>query len=171
MRAMGRHVVLVGMMGSGKTAVGQELASRFGVGFVDSDEQVERRAGRTVRQIFEADGEAAFRRLETEALIAAVGSTERSVIAAAGGVVLDPTNRDLLRRAGTVVWLRASPEVLEARVRDGNHRPLLGDDALGVLRRLDADRAQLYDEVANAVIDVGDLSPDEVATRIALVVA
>jgi shikimate kinase len=159
------------MMGSGKTSVGQQLAARLGVAFVDSDEQIEHSNGRTVRQIFESDGEAAFRKLEAEALAAAVGSTERSVIAAAGGVVLDPGNREVLRRAGTVVWLRASPEVLAARVRDGGHRPLLGEDALGVLRRLDAERASLYDEVASAVVDVGDLSPDEVATRITELVA
>jgi shikimate kinase len=170
-RDSGDHVVLVGMMGSGKTCVGRQLASRLGVGFVDSDEQIERGDGRTVREIFEADGEAAFRRLEAEALAAAVGSTERAVIAAAGGVVLDAGNRELLRRAGTVVWLRASAEVLAARVREGDHRPLLGDDALGVLRRLDAERAPLYDEVANAVVDVGDLSPAEAATRIAELVA
>jgi shikimate kinase len=167
----GRHVVLVGMMGSGKTRVGQQLAARLGVRFVDSDEQIARRSGRTVREIFEADGEAAFRKLEAEALATAVESTERSVIAAAGGVVLDATNRELLRRAGTVVWLRASPEVLAARVREGDHRPLLGNDAPGVLRRLDAERAPLYDEVASAVLDVGDLSPEEAAARIAELVA
>jgi shikimate kinase len=166
------HVVLVGMMGSGKTRIGRQLATRLGVAFVDSDEQIERRDGRTVRQIFEADGEAAFRKLEAEALATAVESTERSVIAAAGGVVLDAANRARLLRAGTVVWLRARPEVLAARVRSGDHRPLLGDDALGVLRRLDAERAPLYHEVASAVVDVGDLSPEEAVTRIAeLVVA
>jgi shikimate kinase len=171
MGSHGDHVVLVGMMGSGKTSVGQQLATRLGVGFVDSDEQIERLTGRTVREIFEDDGEAAFRKLEAEALAAAVESPARSVIAAAGGVVLDAANRELLRRAGTVVWLRARPEVLAARVREGDHRPLLGDDALCVLRRLEAERAPLYDEVADAVLDVGDLSPDETATRIAELVA
>lgn len=165
------HVVLVGMMGSGKTRVGRQLATRLGLGFVDSDEQIERRYGRTVREIFETDGEPAFRKLEAEALADAMGSSARSVVAAAGGVVLDAGNRELLRRAGTVVWLRARPEVLATRVRDGDHRPLLGDDALGVLRRLDAERAPLYQEVATAVLDVGDLSPDEAATRIAELVA
>jgi shikimate kinase len=165
------HVVLVGMMGSGKTRVGRQLATRLGLKFVDSDEQIERRYGRTVREIFEADGEPAFRKLEAEALAEAVGSTRRSVIAAAGGVVLDAGNRAVLKRAGTVVWLRARPEVLATRVRDDDHRPLLGDDALGVLRRLDAERTPLYEQVANAVLDVGDLSPDEAATRIAELVA
>ena len=165
------HVVLVGMMGSGKTRVGRQLATRLGLRFVDSDEQIERRYGRTVREIFEADGEPAFRKLEAEALAEAVGSTRPSVIAAAGGVVLDAGNREVLKRAGTVVWLRARPEVLATRVRDDDHRPLLGDDALGALRRLDAERTPLYEQVANAVLDVGDLSPDEAATRIAELVA
>ena len=165
------HVVLVGMMGSGKTRVGRQLAGRLGLAFVDSDEQIERRHGRTVREIFETDGEPAFRRLEAEALAAAVGSPARSVIAAAGGVVLDARNRELLARAGTVVWLRARPEVLATRVGDHDHRPLLGDDALGVLRRLDAERTPLYREVADAVVDVCELSPDEAAARIAELVA
>ena len=165
------HVVLVGMMGSGKTHVGRQLADRLGLAFVDSDEQIERRHGRTVREIFETDGEPAFRRLEAEALAAAVGSPARSVIAAAGGVVLDARNRELLARAGTVVWLRARPEVLATRVGDHDHRPLLGDDALGVLRRLDAERAPLYREVADAVLDVGELSPDDAVERIAELVA
>ena len=158
-------------MGSGKTRVGTELAARLRVRFVDSDEQIERREGRTVREIFEADGEAAFRKLETDALAEAVGSAERTVIAAAGGVVLDPANRELLRRAGTVVWLRARPEVLAGRVRVGDHRPLLGDDALGALRRLDAEREPLYQEVADAILDAGDLSPGEVVARVAELVA
>jgi shikimate kinase len=158
--------VLVGMMGSGKSSIGRAVASRLGVGFVDSDEQIEQRTGRTVQEIFELDGEPAFRKLEAEALAAAVDACDRSVIAAAGGVVLDPANRELLRRAGTVVWLRARPEVLAARVGGGEHRPLLGDDALGVLRRLDVERAALYEDVAGAVVDVGDLSPAEAAARI-----
>ena len=85
--------------------------------------------------------------------------------------MLDPGNRELLRRAGAVVWLRARPEVLATRVHPGDHRPLLGDDALGALRRLDAERAPLYEEVATAVLEVGELSPDEAVTRIAELVA
>src|SRR4051794_31328522 len=88
-----RHVVLVGMMGAGKTTVGSRLARRLDRPFVDSDVQVERRAARTVRQIFETEGEAAFRAIESEALAEALASEEPAVIAAAGGTVLDPVNR------------------------------------------------------------------------------
>jgi shikimate kinase len=159
-------VVLVGMMGSGKSTVGEAVASRLAAAFIDSDDQVERATGRTVREIFESDGEAAFRKLETEALAAALATPDRAVIAAAGGVVLDPANRELLRRAGTVVWLRARPEVLARRVRAGDHRPLLGDDPLGVLRQLDADRAPLYREVAGAFVDVDGLDVVDVVDRV-----
>jgi shikimate kinase len=154
------------MMGSGKTSVGREVAASLGIPFLDSDEEIERRTGRTVREIFEAEGEPAFRKLETEALEAAVDQREPHVIAAAGGVVLDPRNRELLRRAGTVVWLRAAPEVLARRVGGWDHRPLLGDDPLHILRQLDAERSRSYADVAAAVVDVDDLAPEQVAARV-----
>jgi shikimate kinase len=153
------------MMGAGKTQVGRALAARLGVPFVDSDAQVEGHTGHTVREIFERDGEAAFRRLESEALADALAAPVPSVIAAAGGVVLDAGNRDLLRRE-TVVWLRAAPEVLAARVRSGTHRPLLGDDPLDALRRLDVERVGLYEDVADLVVDVDELPSDDVVARV-----
>ena len=151
------HVVLVGMMGSGKTSVGQRLAESLGLSFVDSDQQVEVRTGRTVREIFEADGEAAFRFEERTALREALARPEPTVIAAAGGVVLDPDNRDLLRalpaRGGQVVWLKADPAVLAQRVGSADHRPLLEHDPAATLDRLNAEREALYQSVATIVID------------------
>lgn len=160
------HVVLVGMMGTGKTTVGARLARRLGRELIDSDDQVEARTGRTVREIFEADGEAVYRTMETEALAAALAGEEPAVVAAAGGTVLDPVNRQRMRDAGTVVWLRAAPEVLAGRVDGGDHRPLLADDPEGVLRRLDEQRRPLYDEVADLAVDVGDCDADEAVERI-----
>lgn len=160
-------MVLVGMMGTGKSTVGQRLAELLERPFVDSDEQVEASTGRTVREIFEAEGEAAFRRCEAKALAEAVGRSTPSVLAAAGGVVLDPANRALLAGAGTVVWLTARPEVLAERVKGGEHRPLLADDPLGVLRRLSREREVLYREVADHVIDVATVDAEAVAHQIA----
>ncbi|MGH9186980.1 MAG: shikimate kinase [Acidimicrobiales bacterium] len=163
---MGEHVVLVGLMGSGKTTVGRIVARRLGRPFVDSDAQVEAGAGRTVREIWVAEGEPAFRRLEAAALRAAVEAGEASVIAAAGGVVLDPGNRKLLRGAGAVVWLRGDAELLATRAERGEHRPLLDTDPVGTLRAMAAARQDLYREVADHVVPIDARSPDELAAEI-----
>ena len=154
-------------MGSGKTTAGETVAAALGRPLLDSDAQVEARTGRTVREIFESDGEAAYRVLERAALIDALDRTEPSVVAAAGGVVLDPENRAALKRSGTVIWLRASPEVLASRVDGGqDHRPLLAGDAVGTLTRLDRERRALYEEVADHVLDIDDLGPEETAAAV-----
>jgi len=161
-----RHVVLVGMMGSGKTTVGSRLARRLDRRFVDSDDQVERRTGRTVRQIFEQDGEAAFRLHESEAIAEALASEEPAVIAAAGGTVLDEKNRRLMRECGVVVWLRAEPATLAERAVRGDHRPLLADEPAMVIHRLAGERHDLYTDVAHHVVEVGDRRPDEVVDAV-----
>lgn len=160
-----RHLVLVGMMGTGKTAVGRAVAARLGRPFVDTDALVAERAGRSVRAIFTDDGEDAFRALEAEALAAALASPRPAVIAAGGGAVLRADNRARLRRA-RVVWLRAAPATLAARVAGADHRPLLDDDPAGTLERLAAARRPLYEEVAHAVVDVDDLTPEAVADAV-----
>ena len=160
------HVVLVGMMGSGKTTVGRLLARRLGRPFRDSDDAVEEATGRTVREIWESDGEAAFRTEERRALQRALADPRPSVVAAAGGVVLQGGNRQLLRSGGRVVWLRADPGVLAGRVGRGDHRPLLRDDPKGTLRRLDRERRWLYREVADDVVDVDRMEAEAVVDRI-----
>jgi shikimate kinase len=151
----GRHVVLVGAMGVGKTTVGRRLARELQRPFADADEQLELRAGRTIPAIFRDDGEQAFRRLESEVLVDLLGGPLPLVVAAGGGVVTRPENRALLGRRAFVVWLRASPGFLAARA-DPTHRPLLaGDpDPTVTLERLIAARTPLYDEVADATVDV-----------------
>lgn len=157
-------------MGSGKTTVGRRVAARLGRRLRDSDEEVEARTGRTVREIFESDGEDAFRAEEVRALAEALADPEPAVVAAAGGVVLDPANRERLQAAGTVVWLDARPEELAPRVTSGDHRPLLGDDPLAALRRLDLVRRPLYEEVADHVVAAGDRPVDDVVADVLAVV-
>jgi shikimate kinase len=163
---LGDHLVLVGLMGTGKTTVGRELARRLGRPLIDSDEQVEARTGRTVREIWRTDGEPAFRVLEAEALAEALASDDPAVIAAAGGVVLAAENRRRLVRAGTVVWLRGDPAVLAERARRADHRPLLDRDPRAALEAMARDRVPLYEEVADHTVDVTDRTPDQVADRI-----
>ena len=163
--------MLVGMMGAGKTTLGRRLARKLGRPFIDSDQQIEVTTGRTVREIFEADGEPVFRKLETEALADALDTASPSIIAAAGGTVLSEENRTRMRDAGRVIWLRADPEVLADRVRSGVHRPLLADDPAQVLHDLDAARRELYAEVADHVVDTAGRTPDEVLAEVERLVA
>ena len=169
---MTRHLVLVGMMGVGKTTIGTAVAARLGRRFVDSDELIEARAGRTVREIFESDGEPAFRQLETEALVEALADPDPLVIAAAGGVVLRPENRAALEHSGAfVVWLKADPSVLAGRVHVGDHRPLLGDDPEAALRRLLPQRVRWYEEVADASVETDDVPLAESVTDVLEIIA
>jgi shikimate kinase len=161
------HVVLVGLMGTGKTTVGRILAQRLGRPLCDSDEMVEARTGRTVRQIWETDGEPAYRVEETAVLREALTSAAPNVIAAAGGVVLREENRRALQGAdATVIWLRGNPGVLVARAVTGEHRPLLDRDPLARLQEMARLREALYREVADIEVDVSTLSPDAVADAI-----
>ena len=150
-------VVLVGLMGSGKTTVGRRLAALLDRPFVDADEALEARAGRSIADIFEVDGEDTFRDLEADVLAWLLAAPQPGVIASGGGVVLRPENRDLLRGEDvTVVWLDAGPAFLASRVERKAHRPLLTGAVapLEVLERLHAERAPLYAEVADHVVGV-----------------
>jgi shikimate kinase len=160
------RVLLIGMMGAGKSKVGRALAAELGWSHFDSDAQVERRTGRTVPEILEADGEAAFRAEEKLALIEAISSAEPSVVSVAGGAILDPDNRERMRVAGTIVWLRADIPTLTRRVGDGRGRPLLAGDVRGNLTRLYAQREPLYEDLADVIIDVDDGPVRAVVERI-----
>jgi shikimate kinase len=162
-----QHLVLVGLMGSGKTTVARIAARRLGRRVIDSDAVIENATGRTVREIFATDGEDAFRSFETAALLDALASPEPAVIAAAGGVVLRDENRQALKEANArVVWLCASPALLVERAASGGHRPLLDDDPAGTLRLMHIQREKLYREVADAIVRVDDRTPDEVVEAV-----
>ena len=160
------RIILVGMMGAGKTTVGRLLAEQLGWGYLDSDAQVVAATGRTVPELFAERGEAAFRAEEARVLAEALSGTDPVVVSAAGGVVLASDNRNLLVRSGVVVWLRAAPELLARRVGRGEGRPLLDDDPAGSLRDLYAVRRPLYEAVAQVAIDVEGLTPHQVVDRV-----
>jgi shikimate kinase len=160
------RLVLVGMMGAGKSTVGRLLSRRLGWSYLDSDVQVVAETGHTVPELFADRGEAAFRAEEARVLALALSGTEPVVVSAAGGVVLSEANRDLMARSGTVVWLRADPRVLAERVGRGAGRPLLGDDPAGALVDLDAVRRPLYASIAAVTIDVDMLAPSQVVDEV-----
>jgi shikimate kinase len=163
------HLFLVGMMGAGKSTVGALVARRLEIPFVDIDADVEARAGATVADVFERDGEPAFRAMERDALAESARDPHPSVIAVGGGAVLDAANRDAMRSEGSVVWLRASAATLAARVGDGTGRPLLsvpGGSDEAAIDGLLARRAALYAEVCDAVVDVDRREPEEVCTAV-----
>jgi shikimate kinase len=163
-----RHLVLVGLMGAGKTTVGERCAERLARPFVDTDDVVEATAHRSVPELFAEAGESVFRDLERDAVRDATASPSAAVIACGGGAVLDPENRRRLREAGTVVWLRAAPAVLAERVdTDGVERPLLAPrGAVATLERLAVVRAAAYEAVADAVVDTDGRTVDEVADAV-----
>jgi shikimate kinase/3-dehydroquinate synthase len=156
-------LVLVGLPGSGKSAVGRRVASRHGATFIDLDDQIERETGRSIPELFASDGEAAFRALEREA-VAALGPADafpqlRRVISPGGGAIVDPRNRWALYRGRVPVWLDVRTEVLAQRLRRSpNVRPLIqGGDPMGRIRQLAAARERFYGAASrvNGVAEVG----------------
>jgi shikimate kinase len=147
------NLILVGPMGSGKSAVGRMLAERLGLALVDSDAEIEARTGVDIPYIFEREGEAGFRVREAEVLDD-VTRREAVLVATGGGAVLDARTRERLRSRGCVVYLRTSVDQQLARTRRNSQRPLLmNPDPRGTLERLMLQRAPLYEEVADVTVD------------------
>jgi shikimate kinase len=143
---------MVGLMGAGKSAVGARVAAATGRSFVDVDRAIEQRTGKTVSQLWEEGGEPAYRHLESEVVLDTLGRDDDVVLAAPGGAILDPVVRAALGPP-FVVWLRADPATLTARVEHDDHRPLLGDHPLEVLTSMASERSELYGSVADLVVD------------------
>jgi shikimate kinase len=164
------RILLVGMMGSGKSSVGRALAARTGIPFVDNDVLVERATGRTARQLADG-GEAALRQAESAALRAGLVVEPPTIIGVAGGAVLDPEDRERIGDGGFVVWLRAAPEILAARAVGAEHRPWLEGDTEGWFRRTAAERDPLYGIVSDLEIDTGASSAEDAAEAIVAALA
>jgi shikimate kinase len=167
------NVWLVGMMGAGKSTVGPRLARRLGRRFLDTDAEIEREQGRSVAEIFAGEGEAGFRALERELVERLRG--ESAVVALGGGAIARPEVREAVASSGTLIWLRARPETLAARLdRLAASRPLLAglspDARIECLRELLAGREAAYACAAFAV-DTDEREVDEVVERIARLLA
>jgi len=159
------NIILTGFMGTGKTAIGREIAARLGRPFVDLDDVIVERAGKTIQDIFAQDGEPAFRALE-RAICQEMSVPAGLVIATGGGAVLDPANREALAAGGTVVCLEAAPPAILARVGDNNDRPLLtGPERQARIVALLAQRADAYATLPHH-LDTTGLSVAAAAERV-----
>jgi shikimate kinase len=166
-----KTVVMVGMMGAGKTAVGTALARQLAVPFLDSDEEIVRAAQRTIAEIFERDGEPFFRARETE-VIGRLLRGAPCVLSTGGGAFLSATNRAMISEVGASVWLRADLDLLWQRVRHKTTRPLLRTpNPRQTLADLYAARVPLY-QLADIIVDsVPDLSVEAMAGEVAVALA
>jgi shikimate kinase len=160
------RVVLLGMMGSGKSSVGRALSDRTGWRFVDNDELVQEATGRTARQLLAERGELAMRAAESAALHAGVALAPPVIVATAAGTILDPDDRKHLRDAGFVVWLCAPADVLASRAAGAAHRPWLDDAPVAWFRAAERERAPLYEAVSDLAVDTARMSPEESAASI-----
>lgn len=166
----GRSIVLVGLMGAGKTSVGRRLAKRLELPFVDADEEIVRAAGLTVPEIFDRFGEQAFRDAERRA-IARLLDEDAMVLATGGGAFLDATTREAIANRGVSVWLRADLDVLHDRTVGRRHRPLLNSgDPRATLAALMAARYPVY-ALANITVDSINGPIDQTVDRVEAAVA
>ena len=164
---MKTSVALIGFMGTGKTVVGKALAEKLGKEFIELDALIERKAGKTIPEIFKQNGEVAFRELEIK-VAREVSQKRNAVIACGGGVVLNKINIDRLKWESVIVYLTASPEVIMKRTSsDRNERPLLGTtDKASEVRRLLQFRKPFYEHAAEITIDTSKLDIESVVTKI-----
>lgn len=161
----GRFIVLVGLMGAGKTTLGRRIAPELGLPFIDSDSEVEKAAGCTIGEIFKNSGEKIFRDVERRVMLRLL-SQSPAVIGSGGGSFMDVDTRNLIREKGTSIWLRADLELLYRRARRRTHRPLLNnDDPRKTLMRLMKERYAVYQK-ADLIFDVTEEPPDKMAIKL-----
>jgi shikimate kinase len=165
------NIVLIGYRGTGKSTVGRLIAAQLGMAFIDADEELERRAGQSIREIFGAGGEPAFRDLEA-AVLADLMDQDKRVLALGGGVVLRPENRALIGQAkNCIVWLQADAKTLERRINTdtatSQRRPnLTSSGGLAEIEHLLATREPLYRECAHFAVDTEGQSPEQIAAQV-----
>jgi len=165
------NIVLIGYRGVGKSTIGRKLAGRMGMDFVDTDELIVQRAGKTIRDIFDQGGEPLFRDLES-AVIDDLAEYDNTVIAAGGGVVLRKANIEKLQANARIVWLQAPAQVLWDRisadpVTSASRPNLTTSGGLEEIQRLLQIRAPLYASAADIALDVADMHPDQVVRYLA----
>lgn len=160
------RVILIGMMGSGKTTIGRLLSERTGWPYVDNDDLVRRRYGATSRELLASGGRGALREAEKAALHLGLELTPPVIVGVAAGTILDAESRDRMRDAGIVVWLSATAGTLIERAMDAEHRPFLDTAGREWMIEAVADRRPLYESVASLTVDTDADTPAKAVERI-----
>lgn len=162
-----KNIVLIGFMGSGKTTVGIRLSYRLRKTIEDTDKLIERREKRTIREIFAQDGEEYFRKMETEMLREAGLKMKNQIVSVGGGTPVKAENRELLKQLGTVIYFRVKPETVYNRLKHDTTRPLLQcENPLARITELLEQRKEAYESCADIIIDVDELSMQQVVDRV-----
>lgn len=163
MSEQANNIILIGFMGCGKSTVGIRLSYRLRIPVEDTDKLIEKNEGRTISDIFAQDGEAYFRKLETDLLEEISKRTYGRILSVGGGTPVREENRALLKKCGKVIYLRIQPETVYERLKTDTTRPLLQcEDPLTKIRQLLKEREAAYEGCADIIIDVDDKSVDEV---------
>lgn len=158
-----KNIVLIGFMGSGKSTMGIRLSYRMRRSVIDTDKLIERKQGKTIREIFAEEGEEYFRQLETEMLREQIDKLQYHIISVGGGTPVREENQKLLQELGTVFYLKASPESIYERVKSDTNRPLLQcENPMERIRNLMAQREDCYEKCADYVVDTDKMSVDEI---------
>lgn len=164
---MKHNIILIGFMGCGKTSIGIRLSYSRKLVLTDTDKQIEREQQKSISEIFKESGEAAFRDMETAYLKKLLTESGSSIISTGGGLPLREENRVLLHKLGTAVYLRAKPETIYERLKEDTTRPLLqGENPMQKITALMAERAKVYEQAADMIIDVDGKEYDELLTEI-----
>lgn len=161
------NIILIGYMGCGKTTLGKKLSYKERIPLLDTDRMIEQKQGMSVSEIFAKKGEGAFRTMETECLKEIEGYSEKYIISAGGGLPIKEENRELLRKLGNVIYLRAKPETIYGRLKNDTTRPLLrGDDPEEKIRTMIGERGPVYELASDHIVDVDEKGQETVMEEI-----
>ena len=161
------NIILEGFMGCGKSSVGIKLSYHLRRTLIDTDKWIEARQGMSISEIFEQQGEEAFRRMETQCLEELLESSEHQIISLGGGLPMREDNRKLLKELGTTIYLKVRPETVYERVKDNSSRPLLQvADPVAKITELMAEREPIYALCADFTVEVSDQTPEQIVEQI-----
>lgn len=161
------NIILIGFMGCGKSSVGKELSAHLGRSLIDTDQWIEKKQGRRISDIFEEDGEAAFRCMETDCLRELLKEPDKKIISVGGGLPIREENHPLLKELGRVCYLKVTPQRVYERLKDDKTRPLLQvDDPMERIESLLVQRSPIYEKCADVTVEASDKSLEEIKEEI-----